>query len=171
IQGNSISFPSARDIMVFVNQSNVKFAQAPFIIQGTTMVQFRPLFEKLGLTISWDAKSQVITGTKEGLKILLHIGDKHAYVNGEMKELSLAPQIISGNTFIPLRFVAETTHYNVVWNEKEKVVLIDNNQPRRELPENGNWEYSDLNSSVLSMQASDNGVVYFTDRDCTIVVP
>lgn len=60
--------------------------------------------------------------------ILLKIGSKDVYVNGELYKLDAAPFIDkkSGRTLVPIRFISEALNLIVTYNEKEKEVIIQN---------------------------------------------
>ncbi|MGG1555633.1 stalk domain-containing protein [Paenibacillus ferrarius] len=111
-------------IRVFMDKDEVKFEVQPIIENGTTLVQFRPIFEKLGLSVGWDGIKNVVSGEKTGLKIQLTIGDNIAYINGKELQLDAAPKIIEGNTFVPLRFVGEASGGNVLWDGRYNLVNI-----------------------------------------------
>jgi hypothetical protein len=79
-----------KGISVLVDGEQVVFTTDPFIESNTTLVPFRTIFNKLGLTIGWDQTTKTATGVKEGLSISLQIGSKTAIVNGEKKQLTVA---------------------------------------------------------------------------------
>lgn len=106
----------------------VSFNVKPFIKNGSVMVPFRPLFERLGLQVTWIKNEQVIIGEKEGTKIKLKVGDQNAEVNGKTTSLSVAPTIVSGNTFVPLRFIAESLDAKVEWDDTVKSAVIQSKQ-------------------------------------------
>lgn len=159
---------------VTIDGEMLKFTVDPIIDDGTTIVQFRPIFEKLGLKIQWDGKNQRITGTKEGLKIELTIGSITALINGREVPLQQAPRIVNGVTLIPLRFVGEASGKDVNWNASTQSVSIkdpneatDNEQTKdttttTNTPEdngssNVNLNQKDLNSliSINSKKSKD----------------
>jgi hypothetical protein len=105
----SISAAAAKPVSVYVDGNLIVFNTDPIQTQGTTLVQFTPIFKALGLTFVWDQKTKTVTANKEGLIIKLTINNKIAVVNNEKKTLTVAPRIVNGNTFIPLRFVSEAT--------------------------------------------------------------
>lgn len=111
-------------IKVYINGEIINFSIDPVVENGTTLVQFRPIFEKLGLSIGWDANTQTVTGEKEGLKIELIIGNKVAKVNGVERNLSIAPKTIKGNTMIPLRFIGEASGEQVEWYGDSRTIQI-----------------------------------------------
>jgi hypothetical protein len=119
-----VDLENAYDIQVFVGTDPVEFKMPPFQTQGTTLVEFRPIFEKLGLAIRYDGKSKTITGTKSGINLQLKIGSKQATINGKVKSLSVAPQVRGNVTMVPLRLVAEATGLAVSWNDYNRWITI-----------------------------------------------
>lgn len=117
-------FAESQSITVLYDGTQIEFAEQPVIEDGTTLVQFRPLFEKLGLTIQWDEQTKKITGKKEGLDLTIQIDNKIAIVNGNQITLDLAPKIVNGNTVVPLRFVGESTGKEVSWDQASYQVSI-----------------------------------------------
>ncbi|CAM2971740.1 copper amine oxidase N-terminal domain-containing protein [Paenibacillus sediminis] len=112
-------------IRVWLDQKEMKFQIAPVIKNGITFVQFKPLFQSLGYDVSWDAKTKQVAATAGGQKLQLTINSKTAYVNGGKNSLQEAPFITGGNTLVPLRFIAESTGYPVLWDAKARTIKID----------------------------------------------
>lgn len=120
------AFAAAKSIDVYINGSKVTFtAGSPFLQNNSVLVPFRVVFEKLGLQVLWDAKTQTVTGKSADLVISLKVGSNRATVNGTVKKLTLAPLSQSGTTYIPLRFIAEATGGTAVWNPANRSVQID----------------------------------------------
>ncbi|MBU5354529.1 copper amine oxidase N-terminal domain-containing protein [Paenibacillus barcinonensis] len=94
---------------VTVNGQNVAFNYQPFVQNSVTMVQFKPIFQSLGVSIQWDQKTKTITGTKDDKVIKLTVASKTAYINGKKIALQTAPVSLNGNIFVPLRFISEAT--------------------------------------------------------------
>lgn len=112
------------DISVYVDDEYLVFATKPFNEKGTIMIPFRVIFEKLGLEVSWEAETQTVRGSKDGLSIELQVGNQKAFVNGEMKVLPVAPKIVNNSVFVPLRFVGESAQREVAWHDHWKQVII-----------------------------------------------
>jgi len=55
------------------------------------------------------------------------------YVNG--KELDVPAVVIDGNSFLPVRKISESVNYNVNFDDKKKVVRLDNIYSRLTLEE------------------------------------
>ncbi len=112
-------------IRVYLDGSRLGTTIDPVEQNGTTLVPFRSIFEALGLTVDWQAKTQTVTGQREGLTIKLTLGEAKATVNGEEKTLSVAPKTIRDNTMVPLRFVAEAASCKVDWDGQRRRVIIE----------------------------------------------
>jgi len=121
--GVSQSF-AEEPIKTFIDGQKINFTNNPIIENGTTLVEFRPIFEKLGLQIGWNEATQTVSGIKDGLDIQLQIGSNTATVNGQNKQLSIAPRIINGKTMIPLRFIGEASGKRVDWDAASKSINI-----------------------------------------------
>ncbi|MDF2650751.1 MAG: hypothetical protein K0Q73_6556 [Paenibacillus sp.] len=113
-------------ITVLVNDDPILFSQAPTLLEGNTVVQFRPLFEKFGLEVGWDQETRTVTGKKDRLLIELVIDSQTARVNGREFELPVPPALMDGNTMIPLRFIGEATGRKVMWDGPSSTVRIQN---------------------------------------------
>lgn len=100
---------------------------APFIENGRTYVPIRYLALALGVAekdIVWDAKIRTVTLKLDNVTLKLAIGNKTLYVNGQAKQMDVAPVIKSGRTYLPARWVAEAFGYEVHWDAGTKTVLV-----------------------------------------------
>lgn len=111
-------------IPVWIDGQKVNFTNNPIIKNGTTLVEFRPNFEQFNVQISWNGKTQTVTGTNKELTIQLTIGSNTVLVNGAQQELLVAPIIINNRTLVPIRFVSESTGRLVDWDPKTKSIHI-----------------------------------------------
>lgn len=98
--------------------------QDAVMINGSTMVPMRAIFETLGATISWNQTTKAVTAIKGTTKIVLAIGQKTATVNGNNVKLSKEAVIVNGSTLVPLRFVSESLGANVSWDPKAYTAII-----------------------------------------------
>lgn len=111
-------------IKVLLNGHLLSFDQQPVIINGSTLVPMRAIFEALGAEVSWDSANQTVTGSREGIIITLVIGSSAANKSGQTITLSEPAQLIGGRTMVPLRFVAEAMQAQVNWNDSTKTISI-----------------------------------------------
>ncbi|MDF2650597.1 MAG: hypothetical protein K0Q73_6402 [Paenibacillus sp.] len=129
-------------VKVYADGQNVSFEEQPFIENGSTLVQFRPIFEKLGLGVKWDDKTRTVTGSKDGVTIQLQIDEPRAIVNGVVITLEAAPKIKNDVTMVPLRLVGEATGRKVIWNDElRKVYIIDPSSEGKLYYSNGTLMY------------------------------
>lgn len=116
-------------IRVTLDASTVPFQSPPFILNETTFVQFRPIFERLGIEIQWDDSTRTIYGKKVGLQLQLQIDNPVARVNGKSVTMPAAPEMVDGHTFVPVRFISEAAGAQVEWDESRRNVVINSKRP------------------------------------------
>jgi hypothetical protein len=146
---------------VFVDGDAIKFTVDPLNEKGTTLVQFKPIFEKLGLAVAWDQATQTVTGTTYNLDIQLTIGSKTVLVNGVKKQLAVAPKIVNSVTMIPLRFVGEASGRDVSWDGRTKTVYIasTNDQILHVIAQNISYSQSeDVEGFISTLDPSTPGI-------------
>ncbi len=122
---STIAFASP-EISVFVDGQQVTYPTAPVMQNGTTLVPLRQTFNSLGASVDFDKETSTIISNKDNTKVVLTIGENVAYKNGYSFNISVAPQIINGSTFVPLRFVAESFDTAVSWDGATQTVNINN---------------------------------------------
>jgi len=97
----------------------------PIIENGRALVPVRAVTEAYGATVEWDEETKNITITKDETVIVLQIGSLTATVNGEDKELDVAPVIHKGRTLVPIRFVAEAFELSVDWDNDSRTIVVE----------------------------------------------
>lgn len=112
------------DIKVIYDGTELEFEVPPQIINDSTMVPMRAIFEKFGASIKWDGDTQTITAKRKSKTITMTIGSSQAYKNDETFEMNASPVIISGTTLVPLRAVSELLDLDVSWDEDSRTVTI-----------------------------------------------
>ncbi|KXB65641.1 SCP-like protein [Aedoeadaptatus coxii] len=96
-----------------------------------TMVPVRFVSEKLGHTVNYIEKGSkykdgaVVIGSGKNLVLLeinsnkYSISDNNGIRNGS---LDVSSQVYDGRTYVPIRFLSETTGYNVDWKNNEVII-------------------------------------------------
>lgn len=107
-----------------------------YIEEGTTFVPLRAISENLDYKVSWNNESRTVFLEKDDLNIKLSIGNLNADVNGRRMVLSQAPRIKNEITFLPIRFLSEMIDYEVDYERKGNINIIDINMPQVENPSN-----------------------------------
>ena len=136
-------------IRVLVDGEQKEFSVPPVIIEGSTFVPVRELFETLGAEVSWNGERKEVLAEKAEKRIVLKIGSTTAMVNASVQTLNEAPYLSGGHTMIPLRFVSEALDYDVAWNGETCTITIDGtNQDSGQTPDQV-LTYDDAISSAL----------------------
>jgi hypothetical protein len=126
----------AQTARIRLNGQPLATSVAPVVRNGTTLVPMRDIFEALGATVVWDARTQEINAQKDNKRIWLQIGNRTARVDRNQQWLSYAPVLEHGSTLVPLRFVSEALGAQVNWNGERRVVRITTED--RQANSNGN---------------------------------
>ncbi len=113
------------DITVLLNGNAVEFDRSPIIYNDRTLVPMRAIFESFGLMVQWFEDEQRITAFDENTSITMFIGDNQIHLNDKTFESDVAPMIIDGRTFVPLRVIGESLNGNVEWYGDTRTVTID----------------------------------------------
>ncbi len=121
---------------VFVNGSPKEIEAPPFIdkASGRTLVPIRIIVESIEGKIDWNATERKVTITKDKTVIELWIDNPVAKINGiptpiDIQAPKLAPMIVAGRTFLPLRFVAENLGCEVNWDGNTQTITITYPKP------------------------------------------
>ncbi len=118
------SVPLTPVTSVYVDDHLLQLAAPPLMLNGTTLVPMRQLFEAQGAVLSWNRPSKTVTATKSSTTLTYRIGEVTANLNGKMISLSVPGKIVEGNTMIPLRFVSEALGSTVKWDALTRTIRI-----------------------------------------------
>jgi len=108
---------------------------APFIENGRTYVPVRYLAYALGVAkddVVWVGETGTVSLQLGGKLVQMTVGSRTLYVNGQPREMDVAPLVKEGRTYLPARFVAEAFGYEVGWDAGLQAVLTG---PPGQLPE------------------------------------
>ncbi len=111
-------------ISVHMNGQYRYFPVSPLIMNGSTVVPMRTIFEELGARIEWNEETRTVTATDGDREIQIVIGTKQAFIDGEEVALPTEAVIINDTTMVPVRFVSEALGAKVVWEEAVKTIHI-----------------------------------------------
>ena len=116
---------------VFVNGEAKVIEAAPFIdkVSGRTLIPIRIVIEAIGGKIEWNAAERKVTLIKDETRMELWIDNPVAKINGiptpiDIQAPKLAPSIVAGRTFLPLRFVVENLGANLEWDGPTQTITI-----------------------------------------------
>jgi hypothetical protein len=114
-------------LALFINGVDQTAEASPTLVDNTTLVPLRMIFESLGANVEWEQSTQTVTATKDNTTISLSIGSKSAKKNNDEIQLGVSPQLINGKTMVPLRFVSEALGAEVGWDEQTRSININSN--------------------------------------------
>lgn len=112
------------EIKVYINDEQLKFDVAPAVVNQTTLVPMRAIFEGLGAKVAWDGNAKTIIGTKDDTIIILELNSSSATKNGQTVILSTPSEAINNRTMVPLRFISESFDCNVAWDAATRTINI-----------------------------------------------
>ena len=115
---------AAKDIGVVLNGKPISFDTAPCLDNGRVLVPMRGILESLGYTVEWQNDTKSVLATGNDTQILMPLGSKTVSVNNKSVSVDAPAKLVSGRTLVPLRFLAEYSGAEVVWNNAEKTVNI-----------------------------------------------
>lgn len=110
-----------------VNGKNIPIDEqgtVPVIVNGRTLLPVRAVVEQMGGTVAWNGETQEVTLTYGKDEIKLTIDRPSAMLNGEEKTLDVAPTVMNDRTMLPIRFIAESFKFSVLWDDKAQTVTI-----------------------------------------------
>lgn len=109
-----------------VNGKIVVMDVPPQIIKGSTVVPLRFVADAFGVKVDYQAATKTISYTTlDGKLVIMQIGSNVAKVDGKDVKLNVPPQIVSGRTVVPFRFVAESFGATATYEAATKTILIN----------------------------------------------
>lgn len=115
---------SGSNISVKLNGQAMTFPIEPIIVNGTTLVPMRALFEAQGAELDWDGSTRTVTAVKDDLHLTYQIGAAHAVIGDSRIAVGVPGQIHHGHTMVPLRMLSEALGNTVHWSSAARTVNI-----------------------------------------------
>lgn len=126
---SSVSAPAmASDPVKMVIDQRPIYSDPPAQIQaGRTLVPVRIISEELGASVKWNEAERTAEITRGSRSAVLKIDSRIVSYQGgtSLHDLvDVAPTIINGRTFVPLRLVSNMLGSDIRWNESSRTVEI-----------------------------------------------
>ncbi|MCY9666367.1 stalk domain-containing protein [Paenibacillus alginolyticus] len=112
------------DIPMYLDGKRVNLLKPSVIMNGSTLVPLRSVFEAMGITVNWDADNQAVIAEKAGTRLTMKPGDNTAKLNDKTMEMETSGQIIEGSTYVPLRFVGESFSALIGYDQNTRTISI-----------------------------------------------
>jgi len=111
-------------ISLVIDSEGVAADVQPLLQNGRMLVPIRVVAESTGADVAYEASARQVTVKEEGKRVVLLIDSRTAFVDGKRVTLDAPAMIVNQRTVVPIRFVSEALGYQVDWDERSKVALI-----------------------------------------------
>lgn len=113
------------EVAIWLEGEKIVFPDAQPIHTGTrVLVPVRGFFEKIGVTVDWNAANRMVI-LKDGSREIMMKADSRAVLNnGAVEYLDSSVIVRGGRAFIPIRYISESFGYKVEWDGKTKSVYV-----------------------------------------------
>ena len=115
------------DVRILVEGDELSCSQSPVIKDGVTFIPLRDVFEGVGAEVLWDNDNRCAVSVEGDTVVEVYPDSGILLKNGDKKELPGKPFIQNDKIMIPLRAVAESFGYTVLWRGKDYTVSISRN--------------------------------------------
>ena len=135
LEPSAAFFDTERDITMQIANPYISFngeifevdpgkGTMPVIISGRTFLPIRALIEALGGKVKWNSNENKIVLNIYTKTIELFVDQTFVFINGEKKDIDVAPSVINDRTFLPVRFIAETVGCEIKWDDIGEFITI-----------------------------------------------
>ncbi len=105
----------------------ISFKKEVLNVDGTTFFPLRELLNNLGVAnedINWEATTKTVTFSNDNYTSSFTIGKNEYTSNGVIFDMPVAPFIKDGNTYLPIRYVANSLGIKVGYDEGIRQILL-----------------------------------------------
>ena len=116
--GTSMSALAEEDVVnIYVDNEKVVFEdQSPIILDGTTLVPIRAVFETAGADVKWEQQTRTATLEKGKYTVKITVGDNVLYKNDTQVALSVSAINYNDRILIPVRAIGEAMDFDINWD-------------------------------------------------------
>lgn len=102
----------------------LSLGRAP-VVEGTAVyAPFRPIFTRLGFTVSWDETTGYISAVRPDLQLQFKPGSNIVLVNQFVNDLGLYTKTIDGEAWVPLQQMTAAIGGRTVWNPLSQTLYV-----------------------------------------------
>ena len=134
------------------------------LMEGRNIFYISAVLKPLNIDIS---KTEIVIDIDRLDALRLKIGEREIWNDGEKTTMDTSPFIISGRTFVPIRFVSESLGGTVLWDGEERKVTIILNGETIEMWIGKNYAYVNGQSELTDSKNPD--ITPFIKDDRTFV--
>jgi len=157
----SVTLRASDDINIVVNGERVIFSgQQPIIIDGTTLVPVRGVFESFGFTVDWQVtdfpqpSTTWVTLSNDLHSVDIQVGSTTFRTNGDAHNFPIPPQIINSTTMLPFRALLESVNCEVHWDGASRTISITTPTTEIRHSADGEWLEVERDSSGIAIRTT-----------------
>lgn len=116
----------AASLNLMIDGNDLTKSASPIIKESRTLVPLRFIAETFGKNVVWNAEERSVDVSDDMASFKLYIDSKLIDMSdGTLKFTDVAPTIVKGRTYLPLRAVAELMNIAVDYDGETRTVIID----------------------------------------------
>ncbi|WP_375102511.1 stalk domain-containing protein [Paenibacillus sp. RS8] len=121
--------PVKKSIQVQLNNNEMELTMPPLLLNNSTYVPLRGIFQQMGVNVRWDVPSRSVIAVKESTSttIILNSVSGQTTVNGKVIATEQKPVFINDSVYVPLRLISEMLGAKVEWDAEAYAVQIHTN--------------------------------------------
>ncbi len=144
------------------------------IKQGATLVELKTVGQMMNLEVIWNEVNKSIKFQDVGNALIMYVGKSKGSFNGKSIEIGIAPIVVEGRTYIPLRAVAEQFGYKLTSN-KDTVILsrkvAEGEKETLELWEKNRSYYRGIIYGIMSNKAEGRSIEELPIQEARKAIP
>ncbi|MBB3108545.1 hypothetical protein FHS18_000573 [Paenibacillus phyllosphaerae] len=121
-----------KPIKVYLEKEELKFDGEPIAVKNVVYVDFRPILEALGFTITYDNATKKITGKSAKHQLELVVGSSEATLDGKSYTIPHKPFVQNNRLVVPIRFVGEASGLKVTWDQVARTIVLTHIETQKE---------------------------------------
>lgn len=114
----------AADIKVLVNGEAITFDRGPQIYDGTVLIPYRFVAEKLGAVVLWDSETRTVFTNMNDTISTMQIGNNKIFTGTTVMTSAVAPMLSIDRTLVSEQILEGFLGAEVSWNEELMTVTI-----------------------------------------------
>jgi len=100
-------------------------ANQAFLVANEVLVPLAPVMEAAKLPYAYNEKWQSVRVETDGGTLYLNMDTPYALLDGTQMTLETPAQVVNGQVYVPLRFLALATGLRASWNTRQQTVTLN----------------------------------------------
>lgn len=113
-----------KSIQLTLDNKEVELTMPPLLINNSTYVPLRGVFQQMGVSVRWDVPSRSVIAVKGPTTLILNSVTGQTSVNGKTITTDQQPVFFNDSVYVPLRLISEMLGAQVEWDAEAYCVRI-----------------------------------------------